>query len=73
MENDTRYFRNDRMISRGEDFSDLWADSGDPVKIKAPMNTSKVKFKAAIEQMGDDEMSDIRGFDRSRSGGFVNG
>jgi hypothetical protein len=43
------------------------------VELEAPNSTDKIKFKAAIEQIGDDEMSDIRAFDRSRSGGFVNG
>jgi hypothetical protein len=73
MENDTRYFRNDRLISRGKDFDALWADTGDPVSVKPPMNTSKVKFRPAIEQIGDDELAEIRAFDRNRSGGFVNG
>jgi hypothetical protein len=67
------YYERRQLIRRGEDFDELYADSGPRAEEDAPNNTSKVKFDAAIEQMGDDEMSEIRGFDRSRSGGFVNG
>jgi hypothetical protein len=67
------YYEKRTTIRRSADFDALWADSGPGVELEAPNSTDKIKFKAAIEQIGDDEMSDIRAFDRSRSGGFVNG
>ena len=70
---DEQYYEHRQLIRRGEDFADLYADTGPRAEEEVPNNTSKVKFETAIEQMGDDEMSEIRGFDRSRSGGFVNG
>jgi hypothetical protein len=75
MENDGYFYRgSSRLITRGKDFDSLYADTGiSQTELKAPMSTGKVKFKEAIEQMGDDEMASIREFDRSRSGGFVNG
>jgi hypothetical protein len=68
-----QYYEHRQLIRRGEDFADLYADTCARAEEDAPNNTSKVKFDTAIEQIGDDEMSEIRGFDRSRSGGFVNG
>lgn len=73
MDNES-YYEHRQLIRRGADFDELWADSGPGVEVGAPNNTSKVKFKAAIEQMGADELAEIRAFDRSRtSGGYVNG
>jgi len=70
---DEGYYEHRQLIRRGEGFADLYADTGDSAEVKAPNSTSKVKFNAAIEQIGDEELSDIRAFDRSRSGGYVNG
>jgi hypothetical protein len=67
------YYEARTTIRRGKDFDALWADSGPGAEVAAPNSTDKVKFKEAIEQIGPDEMSEIRAFDRSRSGGFVNG
>lgn len=67
------YYEKRTTISRGKDFDALWADTGDGAAAEAPRNTSKVKFKTAIDQIGNDELSEIREFDRSRSGGYVNG
>lgn len=68
------YYEHRQLIRRGADFDELWADSGSGAEVDAPNNTSQVKFKAAIEQMGADELAEIRAFDRSRtSGGYVNG
>ena len=73
MPDEEGYYERRQLIRRSEDFADLYADTCARVEEDAPNNTSKVKFDTAIEQIGDDEMSEIRGFDRSRSGGFVNG
>lgn len=67
------YYEHRQQIRRGEDFAELYADTGPGAEVEAPKNTSKVKFKAAIEQIGNDELSEIREYDRSRSGGYVNG
>ena len=70
---DEQYYEHRQLIRRGEDFAELYADTAPRADEEAPNNTSKVKFDTAIDQIGDEEMSEIRGFDRSRSGGFVNG
>ena len=68
------YYEHRQLIRRGEDFDELYADTGADAEVEAPNNTKAVKFKAAIEQMGADELAEIRAFDRSRtSGGYVNG
>lgn len=57
------------FIRRFPGFYDLYADSGVPVAV-APRKHVTVKFKTAGNQI---EASDIRQFDRDRSGGFVRG
>lgn len=67
------YYEHRQLIRRGEDFDTLYADTCGSIVEEPPNSTRKVKFNAAIDQMGDEELSGIRAFDRSRSGGYVNG
>lgn len=59
------------IIRKFPGFWDLYADSG-VAAVEAPRARERVKFKTAIDQMGDQDLENIRKYDRQRSGGYLN-
>lgn len=71
-DNDSISYTAPITIVRRSNFEDLYADTGIVVP-QAPGLKNTVKFNDAVTQYDDDDLAQIRAYDRARSGGFVNG
>lgn len=60
------------VIRKIDGFAELYADTGIP-EATPPRHRDMLKFREAVEQFDDDDLSAIREYDRARSGGYVNG
>jgi hypothetical protein len=69
MENNPDSVRSPVTIHRFPGFAELYADTGIP-EVEAPKAKEKLRFTAAVYDMDDTDLHNIREYDRAKYGGF---